>query len=82
MRKQRFKGNYVQGNAHGTHYYYYPDGKIMEERYYDMGIREKIWKKYTEEGTPAISITYRRDQETAINGIRIKLPESDVKIIK
>jgi uncharacterized protein len=80
--KLRFKGNYVQGNAHGTHYYYYPDGKIMEERYYDMGIREKIWKKYTEEGTLAISITYRRDQETAINGIRIKLPESDVKIIK
>ena len=47
-----------------------------------MGIREKIWKKYTEEGALAISITYRRDQETAINGVRIKLPESDVKIIK
>jgi uncharacterized protein len=80
--KQRFKGNYVQGNPNGTHYYYYPDGKVMEERYYDMGIREKTWKKYNEDGTPAISITYRRDIETAINGIRIKLPESDVKIIK
>jgi hypothetical protein len=54
----------------------------MEERYYDMGIREKTWRKFNEDGTPAISITYRRDAEYAINGVRIKLPESDVKIIK
>lgn len=80
--KQRFKGNYIQGNPNGNHVYYHPNGKIMEERYYDMGIRERNWKKYNEDGLLAITITYRRDTETAINGIKIRAAEGDVKIIK
>jgi antitoxin component YwqK of YwqJK toxin-antitoxin module len=80
--RQRFKGNYIQGNPNGNHIYYHPNGKIMEERYYDMGIRERNWKKYNEDGLLAITITYRRDVETAINGIKIRAAEGDVKIIK
>ncbi|MBE0675589.1 MAG: hypothetical protein IH591_13090 [Bacteroidales bacterium] len=80
--KLRFKGNYVQGNADGAHVYYYPDGKVMEERHYDMGLREKTWRKFNEEGLLAITITYRKDTETAINGIKIRAAEGDVKIIK
>ena len=78
----KFKGNYVQGNANGTHTYYYEDGKIKEERYYQMGFREKTWKKYDEDGTLLLSIAYKDDVEISINGIKIKLPESDVKLIK
>lgn len=78
----KFKGNYVQGNANGTHIYYFEDGKIKEERYYEMGIREKTWKKYDENGSLLLSIAYKNDIETSINGIKIKLPESDVKLIK
>jgi uncharacterized protein len=78
----KFKGNYVQGNADGTHVYYYEDGKIKEERYYDSGIREKTWKKYDENGILLLSIAYKNDDEISINGVKIKLPESDVKLIK
>jgi antitoxin component YwqK of YwqJK toxin-antitoxin module len=80
--KLRFKGNYEQGNPQGSHIYYYPNGKVMEERHYDRGLREKTWKKYTEDGLLAITIAYRRDVETAINGIRITAAEGDTRIIK
>ena len=78
----RYKGNYIQGNADGMHIYYYENGKVKEERYYKSGIREKTWKKYNEDGSLFLTITYNNDIETSINGIKIKLPESDVKLIK
>jgi antitoxin component YwqK of YwqJK toxin-antitoxin module len=80
--KLKFKGNFIQGNADGTHVYYYENGKIKEERYYQMGIREKTWKKFDEFGTLLLSIAYKDDVEISINGVKIKLPESDVKLIK
>ncbi|HRW85781.1 MAG TPA: hypothetical protein P5180_10145 [Bacteroidales bacterium] len=78
----KFKGNYSQGNPDGQHLYYYENGKIREEQYYKTGIRQRTWKKYDEEGMPYITITYKDDIETSINGVRINLPESDVKLIK
>jgi antitoxin component YwqK of YwqJK toxin-antitoxin module len=78
----RFKGNYVQGNPDGQHLYYFENGKIKEEQFYKNGIRQKTWKKFDEEGMPVITITYRDDVETSINGIKINLPESDTKLIK
>jgi antitoxin component YwqK of YwqJK toxin-antitoxin module len=80
--KLKFKGNYVQGNPDGQQSIFYEDGKIKEEQYYQMGIREKIWKKFDEEGTPVLVISYKNDVEVSINGVRIKLPESDTKLIK
>jgi uncharacterized protein len=80
--KLKFKGGFIQGNAYGTHIYYYEDGKTKEERYYRMGLREKTWKKYNEDGTLLLSIEYKNDVEISINGVKIKLPESDVKLIK
>jgi len=80
--KLRYKGNYMQGNADGLHVYYYDNGRVKEERYYRNGIREKTWKKYNEDGSVFLTISYRNDMEVSINGIRIRLPESDVKLIK
>ncbi len=78
----KFKGNFVQGNPDGTHIYYYENGRVKEEQNYQMGIRQKTWKKYNEDGTQFLTITYKDDVETSINGVKIKLPESDVKLIK
>jgi antitoxin component YwqK of YwqJK toxin-antitoxin module len=78
----RFKGSYVQGNPEGEHLYYYESGKIKEEQFYKTGIRQKTWKKFDEEGMPVLTITYKDDVETSINGIKINLPESDTKLIK
>jgi len=80
--KLRFKGSFVQGNADGQHVYYYENGKIKEEQYYQMGIRQKTWKKFDETGLPYIVISYKDDTEVSINGVRIKLPESDTRLIK
>jgi len=80
--KLRFKGNYVQGNPDGQLTYYYENGRPKEEQFYRMGIKQKTWKKYNEEGIPVLTITYKDDVEVSINGVRINLPESDVKLIK
>ena len=80
--KLKFKGSFIQGNADGTHIYYYEDGKTKEERYYIIGLREKTWKKFNEDGTLLLTIEYKNDIEISINGVKIKLPESDVKLIK
>lgn len=80
--KLRFKANYVQGNPDGLQTFYYDNGKIKEEQYYSMGIRQRTWKKFDEEGLPVLAITYKDDVETSINGVRISLPQSDIKLIK
>jgi antitoxin component YwqK of YwqJK toxin-antitoxin module len=80
--KIMFKGNFIQGNPDGLQSYYYEDGRLKEEQNYDNGIRNKVWKKYDEEGAVILAIAYRNDVEVSINGVRIKLPESDVKLIK
>ena len=47
-----------------------------------MGIRQKTWRKLDEEGNTVLVIVYKDDVETGINGVRIKLPESDIRLIK
>jgi len=78
----RFKGNYVQGNPDGLLTYYYENGRPKEEQFYRMGIKQKTWKKYNEEGLIFLSITYKDDVETSINGVKINLPESNIRLIK
>jgi antitoxin component YwqK of YwqJK toxin-antitoxin module len=80
--KLRFKGNFVQGNPDGQQLFYYENGKLKEEQFYRMGIRQRTWKKFDEEGSPVLTITYKDDVETSINGVKINLPESDTKLIK
>jgi uncharacterized protein len=80
--KLMFKGDFVQGNPDGSQIYYYEDGTVKEEQYFKMGMRQKAWKKFNEEGAPILVITYKDDVETSINGIKIKLPESDIRLIK
>lgn len=80
--KLKFKGNFVQGNPDGQQIFYYENGKTKEEQYFQMGIRQKTWKKFNEDGTPVLVISYKDDVEISINGVRIKLPEGDTRLIK
>lgn len=77
-----YRGKYVQDNPDGYHFYYYDSGMIKEEQYYDMGLRHRTWKKYDQDGLLEMTITYKNDIEVRINGIKINLPERDVRIIK
>jgi antitoxin component YwqK of YwqJK toxin-antitoxin module len=72
----------VQGNPDGQQIYYYENGKIKEEQFFQMGIRQKTWKKFSEDGNTFLVISYKDDVEVSINGVRIKLPESETKLIK
>lgn len=78
----RFRGSYVQGNPDGIHLIYHSNGRLMEERYYQNGLKERTWKRFTEEGIQIIAVSYRRDTETAINGVRIRATEGGVRIIR
>jgi uncharacterized protein len=80
--KLKSKMNFVQGNPNGEQTFYYESGKIREVQNYNMGIKEKTWKKFTEEGIAEIVIVYKNDIEVSINGVKIKLPESDTRLIK
>jgi uncharacterized protein len=77
----KFEGNYVRGLPNGKQFYYHKNGKIQEEQFYNSGIREKIWRKYDELGNVQISIVYRNNREVRIDGVRIDLPESEIKSI-
>ncbi|MCK4343748.1 MAG: hypothetical protein KAX05_00560, partial [Bacteroidales bacterium] len=66
----------------GKHKTFWENGNLKEEQFYSMGIRERTWKKYNQEGNLIMTITFRNDVEYRINGIKVKLPESDVKLIK
>ena len=78
----KYEGHYSQGNPEKRHKYYYPSGVLKEEQFYVMGFREKNWKKYDEGGNLVMTITYRKNIEQRINGIRIRLPESDITLIR
>jgi len=77
-----FRGNFIQDNPDGEHRYYHENGKIKEEQFFRMGLKQRTWKKYDEEGNQTLIIGYRDDVEVTINGVRINLPESDVRLIK
>lgn len=78
----KFEGYYVQGNPDGKHKLYYPGGELKEERIYVLGMRQKNWKRYDELGNVYMIITYQDDVETRINGIKLDLPERDIKLIQ
>jgi antitoxin component YwqK of YwqJK toxin-antitoxin module len=77
-----YKGNYVQDNPDGYHTYFWENGRVKEEQYYSMGIMQRTWKKYDDEGAVLMTISYKDGVERRINGIKVNLPESEVKLIK
>lgn len=80
--KLKYEGNFVQGNPDGEHVFYYPNGQIKELNYYIMGISEKNWKKFDENGLLLITITYKDNREYRINGQKVEFAENDIKLIQ
>jgi len=72
-----FSGNFVQGNEDGKHVYYYPNGNVKEERYYDAGIKIRNWTKYHENGELLLVVQYRDGIEYKINGVKINLNQEE-----
>ena len=47
-----------------------------------MGIKEKSWKKYDPEGNLVMTITYKNDEESKVNGVKVDLPEGTRTLIQ
>ena len=69
----KFSGNFVQGYPNGKHKYYYEDGSLQEERYYEIGRKERTWRKFDLDGNITLSITYDNDILVKVNGIKVNL---------
>lgn len=67
-----FKGNYLQGNPDGKHVYYYPNGNVKEEKYFNEGEAIKSWTKYDKNGKLILVVQYKEGKEYKINGVKIK----------
>ena len=73
--EKKFSGAYIQGYANGRHRFYYKDGSIREDRFYEMGRKEKIWRKYDSLGNITLTLTYSHDILVRINGVKVNLDE-------
>ncbi len=73
--KLSFEGRYVQGNPDGKHVYYYPNGQIKEERYYEEGQKVRSWSKYNERGDLVVVVQYKEGNIYKINGVKIKFDD-------
>ncbi len=80
--KLKYEGNFIQGNPDGEHIFYYNNGQIKEIHYYTMGISEKNWKKFDENGMLLLTITYKNNREYRINGEKVEFADRDIKLIQ
>lgn len=53
---------YVNGKLNGKSTVYYPDGKIASETIYANGIKDGIFKKYSQQGIVLEEIPYKNNQ--------------------
>jgi len=80
--KLKYQGYFIQGNPDGEHVFYYSSGQIKEINYYVMGIAEKNWKKFDENGLLLLTITYKDNKEYRINGEKIDFGVDSIKLIQ
>jgi antitoxin component YwqK of YwqJK toxin-antitoxin module len=73
----KFEGGYIQGNPDGKHKYFYENGKIKEEQFYRMGLKDKNWWVFDTEGNVVISYVYNNDVLIRINGVKVNLESGD-----
>ncbi|MCK5169120.1 MAG: hypothetical protein KAQ75_04500 [Bacteroidales bacterium] len=67
------EGRFIHGNPDGKHEYFYPDGKLKEEKYYSEGRKVKSWSKYDEYGDLVLVVQYKEGKVYKINGVKVKL---------
>ncbi len=61
--KTRFKGNFLNGDPDGLHYWYYENGNKMMYGPYQGGVKNGEWKFFDEYGHNYLNITYENNIE-------------------
>lgn len=67
----KFEGAYIQDNPDGKHTFYHENGKIKEEQFYRMGMKDKTWWVFDDQGNVVISYVYNNDALIRINGTKV-----------
>ncbi len=68
----RFIGEFKDGDAEGTHKWFFPDGKVELIGTYRVGKKNKDWKRYNPDGSLYMTFTYRNDELIKIDGKNLK----------
>lgn len=67
-----FTGDFIHGNPDGKHQFFYPNGELKEERYYQEGQKVRAWSKYNEKGELIVVVKYRDGILYKINGEKVQ----------
>ena len=70
--KTNFKGSFVNGDADGKHFYYYPNGRLKREEYYELGYEEGTWRSYDREGNLTLSSQWEGGKEVKLDKKKVK----------
>lgn len=70
-----FEGKFVDDLPNGTHKWWWPNGKLKKEITFVMGRRSGELKKFNEDGTPLILISYKSGKEIKYDGMVTDIDE-------
>ncbi len=70
--KVSFKGKFINGDPDGKHVYFYPNGKIKREEYYELGYEEGTWRSYDEEGNLMLTSQWEGGKEVKLDKRKVK----------
>jgi len=77
--KLKYECNYELDKENGKAILYYENKKIEEERYYSMGIPERIWRKYDKESVEILTLEYDNGKLIKIDGKKVEEDLSEPK---
>jgi antitoxin component YwqK of YwqJK toxin-antitoxin module len=72
-----FEGSYVDGLENGYHRYYFSEGRIKEERYYRMGLKDGLWKIFDENSDLIVTTNYAAGEIQKIDGVKISAEKKE-----
>ncbi|MDQ3100520.1 MAG: hypothetical protein M3R08_03970, partial [Bacteroidota bacterium] len=72
--KRNFVGEFVNGERHGKHKWWWPNGQLKMEGRYVMGLEQGDFIQYDTLGVPVLTIRYRDGIETKIQGEKVPPP--------
>ena len=70
--KVKFKGSFINGDADGKHVYYYTNGRIKREEYYELGYEEGTWRSYDTDGNLVLTSQWEGGREVKLDKRKVK----------
>ena len=72
--KRNFVGDFVNGEPHGKHRWWWPNGQLKQEARYTMGLAQGDVVHYDTDGRPVLVVKYKDGVEMKLDGEKLPLP--------